>query len=58
MFEDADDIAGFFDTEDGFALSATYRPLVEGGGAGGGTVIPVLPSRSDPLLSGLIWVVI
>lgn len=43
MFEDAEDIAGFFDTEDGFALSATYRV----GGAGGGTVIPVLPSRPD-----------
>ena len=43
MFEDTEDLAGFFDTEDGFALSATYRA----GGAGGGTVIPVLPSRPD-----------
>ena len=43
MFEDADDIAGFFDTEDGFALSATYRA----GGAGSGTVIPMLPFRPD-----------
>ena len=43
MFEDVEDLAGFFDTEDGFALSATYRA----GGAGGSTRITVLPSRPD-----------
>ncbi len=43
MFEDADDIAGFFDTEDGFALPATYRV----GGVGGGMVVHVLSFRPD-----------
>lgn len=43
MFEDADDLAAFFDAEDGFAVMATYRA----GGTGGGTGIPVLPTRPD-----------
>ncbi|MDJ0685395.1 MAG: hypothetical protein QNJ84_11890 [Alphaproteobacteria bacterium] len=43
MVEDAEDIAAFFDVEDGFARSALYRP----GGVGDGFVIPVLPSRPD-----------
>jgi len=46
MFEDADDLACFFDT-DGFALSAIYKT----GGTGDGVTIPVLPALAQDSVS-------
>jgi hypothetical protein len=47
MFEDADDLAGFFDPDDGFAVMAIYRE----GGTGDGVPLAVIPSRPDETVS-------
>ncbi|OKH89216.1 hypothetical protein [Thalassospira sp. TSL5-1] len=47
MFEDAEDIAGFFDSDDGFAVIAIYRE----GGTGDGVPLAVIPSRPDETVS-------
>ncbi len=47
MVEDAEDIAAFFDADDGFARVAIYRV----GGEGDGAAIPVLLSRPDRSVS-------
>jgi hypothetical protein len=43
MLEDAEDLASFFDAEDGLASLAIYRS----GGAGEGYTLPVLPYLPD-----------
>jgi hypothetical protein len=47
MFEDAEDLAGFFDPDDGFAVMAIYRD----GGTGVGVSVAIVPSRPDETVS-------
>ncbi len=42
-FEDSEDLAAMFDSEDGFAVAAIYRA----GGVGVGVAVSIIPARPD-----------